>query len=74
MNQDRYAGIRKQLGDFAKQHWSRITGVAPTQTTDQDDLLAGRIHKRLALSEQESQRQFEEFMTRNRNWSNLSRH
>ncbi len=74
MNQDRYAGIRKQLGTFAKQHWSRITGISPAQTTDQDDLLAGSIHQRLALSELESQRQFEEFMTRNRHWSDLSRH
>lgn len=72
MNQDRFDGIRMQLGGTLKQQWGRLTGDARTVASGTSDRFSGRILEQRGLSAQESQRQLTDFMRRNRNWWDLS--
>ena len=72
MNQDRFNGIRMQLGGSLKVQWGRLTGDASTVASGTSDRFAGRILEQRGLSAQESQRQLTDFMRRNRNWWNLT--
>ena len=72
MNQDRFDGIRMQLGGSLKVQWGRLTGDARTVASGTSDRFAGRILEQRGLSAQESQRQLTDFMRRNRNWWNLT--
>ena len=74
MNQDRFNGIRLQLGGTLKQHWGRLTGDPRTAASGRSDRFAGRILEQRANAAQESARQLQDFMRRNRNWWDLSGH
>ena len=72
MNQDRFEGIRMRLGGTLKEQWGRLTGDSRVVASGKSDRFAGRILEQRGLSAQESARQLNEFMRRNRNWWDLS--
>lgn len=74
MNQDRFDGIRLRLGGTLKEQWGRLTGDQSAVASGKSDRFAGQILEQRALSAQESRRQLDDFMRRNRNWWDLSRH
>jgi uncharacterized protein YjbJ (UPF0337 family) len=68
MNQDRCAGMWKQLTGSVKERWGELTDnplVAAAGTRDQ---LAGRIQEWYGVSKEQSARQLKEFLERNRVW------
>jgi uncharacterized protein YjbJ (UPF0337 family) len=73
MNRDRLHGIWKQFGGNIKQQWGTLTADPLAVTTGRRARLAGRIQEQRGISKQESDRQLEDFMSRNRNWWDPSR-
>lgn len=73
MNRDRLHGICRQFNGALKQHWGALTDNPRAVDAGQRERLAGRIQERRAISAQESRRQLEDFLNRNRNWWDLSR-
>ena len=73
MNRDRFRGIWKQFSGKVKERWGRLTDDPLALAAGTRDRLAGRIQEQHGLSKQEADRQLEDFMTRNRNWCDLSK-
>jgi uncharacterized protein YjbJ (UPF0337 family) len=68
MNRDRCAGMWKQLTGKLKEHWGKLTNDPFITFTGIRDQLAGRIQERYGVSEEESERQLQDFIERNRYW------
>jgi uncharacterized protein YjbJ (UPF0337 family) len=73
MNRDRIQGICRQFGGKLKEHWGTLTDDPLAAAAGRRDRLAGRIQEQRGISKQEAARQLEDFMSRNRNWRDLSR-
>ncbi|OGI47394.1 MAG: general stress protein CsbD [Candidatus Muproteobacteria bacterium RBG_16_65_34] len=73
MNRDRFHGICKQFSGKVKEQWGTLTDDPHAVAAGTRDRLAGRIQERRGISKQEADRQIEDFMSRNRNWRDLSR-
>ena len=73
MNRDRFHGMQKQLGGMVKEWWGTLTDNPLAVAAGTRDRLAGRIQERRGILKQEADRQLEEFLSRNRNWRDLSR-
>jgi uncharacterized protein YjbJ (UPF0337 family) len=73
MNRDRFHGIWKQFSGKLKEQWGRLTDDPLAVAAGTRDRLAGRIRERRGISKQAAHRQLEDFMSRNRNWWDLSR-
>lgn len=68
MNQDRFAGIWKQLRGKVKEHWGKLTNDPLGVAAGTRDQLAGRIQERYGVSKEKAARQLKDFLERNRNW------
>lgn len=73
MNRDRFHGIWMQVMGKAKERWGMLTGDPLAVAAGTRDRVAGRILEQRGISKQEADRQLEDFMSRNRNWRDLSR-
>jgi len=73
MNRDRLHGICRQFNGTLKQEWGALTDDPLAVDAGKRERLAGRIQEQRAVSAQESRRQLEDFLSRNRNWWDLSR-
>lgn len=73
MNRDRFHGIWMQFSVKVKEQWGTLTDDPLALAAGTRDRLAGRIQVQRGISKQEADRQLEDFMSRNRNWRNLSR-
>ena len=58
MNQDRFAGMWKQLTGSVKEHWGELTDKPLVALAGTRDRLAGRIQERCGVSKEQSARQF----------------
>ena len=72
MNRDRIWGNWKQFSGKAKLCWGKFAGDPGTAAAGTRDLLAGKHQEQRGVSKQEADRQIEEFMSRNRDWWDLS--
>jgi uncharacterized protein YjbJ (UPF0337 family) len=72
MNWDQLHGELKQFSGGLKQKWGKLSGNPRTVAAGTRDLLAGRILERRGDSKQEAARQLQDFVHRNRTWSDLS--
>lgn len=68
MNRDRVAGGWKQFSGNAQERWSRLRGDASGIDAARHTQLAGSIQVRRGMSNEETERQFRDFQSRNRNW------
>jgi uncharacterized protein YjbJ (UPF0337 family) len=68
MNQQRLAGICRQLGGRAKSSWGNFTGNPFAVAAGARDQLAGRIQERHGASKERAARELADFFKRNRNW------
>lgn len=73
MDRDRFHGIWKQFSGKAKEQWGALIDDPLAVAAGTRDRLAGRIQEQRGISKQKADRQFEDFMSRNRNWWDLSR-
>ncbi|MDP2240167.1 MAG: CsbD family protein [Burkholderiales bacterium] len=73
MNQDRFAGIWKQVRGKVKGRWGELTHDPRAVIAGTRDQLAGRIQEGYGISKDVAERQLKEFLHRNRNWD-LSHH
>lgn len=72
MNRDRLQGIFRQFNGTLKQQWGALTDDPLAVDAGKRERLAGRIQEQRAISAQDSRRQLEDFLSRNRNWLDLS--
>ncbi|HLX80638.1 MAG TPA: CsbD family protein [Burkholderiales bacterium] len=72
MNRDRLGGIWKQFSGKAKQHWGALTGDPLAVAAGDRDRIFGRVQEQRGISKQEADRELEDFMSRNRDWWDLS--
>ena len=72
MNRDRLHGICRQFNGTLKEHWGALTDDPLAMDAGKRERLAGRVQERRAISVQESRRQLDDFLNRNRNWWDLS--
>ena len=73
MNQDRFHGIGKQFSGKVKEQWGTLTADPLAVAAGARDRLVGRIQEQRGISKEKADRQLEDFMSRNRNWWDLSR-
>ena len=73
MNRDRFHGICMQFSGKVQEHWGMLTGDPLAMAAGARDQHFGRIQEQRGISKQEADRQLVEFMSRNRNWQDLSR-
>ena len=73
MNRDRLAGVCAQFKGRLKEHWGILRVDPLIAAAGTRDRLAGRIQEQRAFAKEETERELKEFLTRNRNWSDLSR-
>lgn len=73
MNRDQLHGICRQFSGTVKQQWGALTDDPLAVDAGTRERLAGRIQEQRGISAQESRRQLEDFLNRNRNWWDLSR-
>lgn len=73
MNRDRLHGICRQFSGTVKQQWGALIDDPLAADAGARERLAGRIQEQRGISAQESRRQLEDFLNRNRNWWDLSR-
>ena len=73
MNHDRLQGICKQLGGRLMECWGALSRDPVAAAAGRRGRLAGRIQEQRGISRQAAERQIEDFMSRNRNWTNISK-
>jgi len=73
MNRDRLQGICKQLNGSLREYWGALNGDPLAVAAGRRARLAGRIQEQRGISKQDADRQIEDFMSRNRNWSDISK-
>jgi uncharacterized protein YjbJ (UPF0337 family) len=71
MNRDRFEGGWKQFAGKVKEAWCVLTGDMPGMLAGRRDQRAGRMQERQGISSETLERQFEEFLLRNRDWKSL---
>lgn len=73
MNRDRIEGNWKQFSGKLRERWGRLTGDAADMFAGKRDQLAGSMQQRRGLAQEESERQFKDFLSRNRDWNSSKR-
>jgi uncharacterized protein YjbJ (UPF0337 family) len=68
MNQDRCAGIIRQVMGSMKERWGKLTANPVVECAGARDQRAGRMQERYGVSREMAAREFNEFLERNRNW------
>lgn len=74
MNRDRFHGIWKQLSGKLKEKWGTLANNPFIASVGTRERIAGRHQEQRGILKQEADRQLEAFMSRNRNWQDLTRH
>ena len=74
MNQNRFHGICKQFSGKIKESWGRLINDPLLTAVGSFDQRAGRIEEQCSILARDSERQLKDFMIRNRNWQDLSKH
>jgi uncharacterized protein YjbJ (UPF0337 family) len=69
MNRDRIEGVWKQLQGRLRQCWGVLTSSRLSAIDGAQRRLAGRIQERCGIAKDESRRELENFLHRNRNWN-----
>jgi len=72
MDRDRVQGIWKQLLGAAKEHWGALTGDPFAIDAGSRERAAGRKQEQRSLARRASDRQLQDFVSRHRNWRDLS--
>jgi uncharacterized protein YjbJ (UPF0337 family) len=72
MNRDRSDGIWKQAHGRVKQLWGTLIHDRIAIDDGAREQIEGRNQEQRGISKQEADRQLEEFLSRNRNWWDLS--
>ena len=67
MNEDRLQGLLTQYKGWIKQCWGTLTGDAHLVACGQRDWHDGHVAERCAIAQQQTERQFQQFLKRNRN-------
>jgi uncharacterized protein YjbJ (UPF0337 family) len=73
MNRDQLYGTCLRLRGRLRQGWGAIAGDPIEIAAGSRDELWGRIRERRGISQRDSELQFEDFMSRNRKWWDLTR-
>ena len=73
MNRDRLAGRLKLVGGRLKESWGALTGDPLAAASGRRDRIVGKALEQRGISREQADRQLEDFLRRNRNWSDLSR-
>ena len=73
MNQERFAGICKEFVGNVKVGWGKLANDPLALADGLDDLRAGRLQQRHAISKETAALQLRDFHERNRNWDLLNR-
>jgi uncharacterized protein YjbJ (UPF0337 family) len=72
MNRDQLHGVLKQFSGSLKQQCGKLFANPRMEAAGTRELLTGRILERRGDTKQEGARQLQDFMHRNRAWSDLS--
>ncbi len=72
MNRDRVQGLSKLLGGKLKESWGTLVRDPHAMAAGRRAQIAGRVQEQRGISQQKADRQLDDFMRRNRNWSDLS--
>ena len=72
MNRDRWAGICTQFKGRLMQHWGRLSSDPLSAAAGTRDRLTGRIQEQRGIAKEASERELKDFLSRNRNWRDLS--
>jgi uncharacterized protein YjbJ (UPF0337 family) len=73
MNQDQLEGLLKQLIGGARARWGVMIKDPLAIAAGKRDKLAGRVQEQRGNSKAAADRQLTEFLSRNRNWLDLSK-
>lgn len=74
MNRDQLEGIVRQVSGAVKAQWGALVNDPLAVDAGIRDRLAGKILEQRAISRQDAERNLQQFLRRNRNWSDPSRH
>jgi uncharacterized protein YjbJ (UPF0337 family) len=74
MNRVRIYGICRQLSGTVTERWGTLIGDPLVAAAGRRDRLRGRIQAQRGALKQQADRQLADFIGRNRDWKNLSRH
>jgi uncharacterized protein YjbJ (UPF0337 family) len=66
MNQDRFAGLRRQLTGKLRSCWGRLTGNPLTVAAGLSEQLTGRMRERYGVSQEAAARELKALLVRNR--------
>ena len=72
MNRERLHGSWMQFKGKLKERWGTLSGDPLAVAAGTRDRSAGRIEKQRGIAKQQAERQLDDFMSRNRNWQDLS--
>jgi uncharacterized protein YjbJ (UPF0337 family) len=72
MNRDQLGGNLRQFSGRVKQQWGVLMHDSLAVAAGTRDCILGRIQEQRGISRQEADQQLDEFMSRNRNWWDLS--
>lgn len=73
MDRDSFHGFWMQFSGQIKEYWGTLMHDQLTVAAGTRDRIAGRKQKQHGVVKQEANRQFAEFISRNRNWRDISR-
>ena len=73
MNRDRIEGTWKQLSGKVREQWSALVGDESGIDMARRIRLAGSNQVRRGISKDDAERQFRDFLHRNRDWDTSSR-
>lgn len=72
MDRERMQGIWKQILGTFKEHWGVLTEDPFAIESGVRERAAGRKQEQRSIARREADRQLEEFVSRHRNWRDLS--
>lgn len=73
MNQERYAGMCKQLRGALRQCWGRLVNDPRAADAGARERHAGQVQARYGLAQDEAAQALREFFTRHRDWDVTTR-
>ena len=68
MNRDRFEGGMQVLLGRLRERWGSLTSDEQCMAAGVRDQLAGRVQEQQGIHREESDRQLNDFLRRNRNW------
>jgi uncharacterized protein YjbJ (UPF0337 family) len=68
MNQDRFAGICRQVSGKLTENWGKLTNNQRAVNAGTRNQLTGKIQECYGRSKEQADSELKEFMTRNRHW------